>query len=430
VVPQHTRLSLFIALLSVVAQWAFAAEGAGDNVTATTLDGASLTGKLYAWTDHEVKLVNADGEQTIRAAELLSLQWSPHPPLATKTPRIELVDGTIFPIDDYVTQSNEARVTLHGDFLSDKKQLAVPVKTVAGVVLKEIEGKLAKQWDEIRGQEFVSDVLVIRKQENSLDYIEGVVGDVSAAKVKFTLDGQSIEVARGKVAGMSYYRGDGANNIAEKYPLCVLHGREGLRAKASRLELADGQLLLTTTGGLKLAWPLGDICLADFTAGKVVFLSDLEPISETWTSLVGLPKSLEMAGGYGRPRRDGSAFGGLLGVQFPGDQATSTTAREQTFTKGLALRSRTEIVFQLPRGFRQFHAIAGIEPQTSASGDVMLTLDGDGRRLLEIQVAGDQLPQDIELDIAGVKKLTIVVDYGKNLDTGDWLNLCNARIVK
>jgi hypothetical protein len=26
--------------------------------------------------------------------------------------------------------------------------------------------------------------------------------------------------------------------------------------------------------------------------------------------------------------------------------------------------------------------------------------------------------------------LKIVVDYGQNLDTGDWLNLCDARLIK
>ena len=59
-----------------------------------------------------------------------------------------------------------------------------------------------------------------------------------------------------------------------------------------------------------------------------------------------------------------------------------------------------------------------------------LSIFGDDRPLLETEIAGDQPPQPIQLDIAGVKRLKIVVDYGQNLDTGDWLNLCDARIVK
>ena len=59
-----------------------------------------------------------------------------------------------------------------------------------------------------------------------------------------------------------------------------------------------------------------------------------------------------------------------------------------------------------------------------------LAIFGDNRVLIETEVTGDHPPQPIQLDIANVKRLKIVVDYGQNLDTGDWLNLCDARIAK
>ena len=74
--------------------------------------------------------------------------------------------------------------------------------------------------------------------------------------------------------------------------------------------------------------------------------------------------------------------------------------------------------------------MAGIDPSTSAAGNVRLVISGDDRVLLETEIAGDKPPQSIQLDIAGVKRLKFLVDYGQNLDTGDWLNLCEARIAK
>ena len=59
-----------------------------------------------------------------------------------------------------------------------------------------------------------------------------------------------------------------------------------------------------------------------------------------------------------------------------------------------------------------------------------LSIFADDHPLLETEVAGDQPPQPIDVQIAGAKRLKIVVDYGQNLDTGDWLNLCDAKIVK
>jgi hypothetical protein len=36
----------------------------------------------------------------------------------------------------------------------------------------------------------------------------------------------------------------------------------------------------------------------------------------------------------------------------------------------------------------------------------------------------------LDLDISGVRRLEIVVDYGKGGDMGDQLNLCEARLTK
>ena len=67
-----------------------------------------------------------------------------------------------------------------------------------------------------------------------------------------------------------------------------------------------------------------------------------------------------------------------------------STGRTQIFSKGLALRSRTELVYRLPAGFRRFTAIAGIDPATRASGNVRLSIYGDDRPLFEADIAGQR----------------------------------------
>jgi hypothetical protein len=145
--------------------------------------------------------------------------------------------------------------------------------------------------------------------------------------------------------------------------------------------------------------------------------------------LVGIPSGAELAAEYGQPRRNQSAYGGPLTLQFDA-QSAAPIDETRSYNKGLALRSHTELVYRVPAGFRRFTTVAGIDPSTSASGNVRLEIEGDGRLLWEDDIAGQEPPRSIELDIAGIKRLKIVVDYGRNLDTGDWLNLCDARIVK
>jgi hypothetical protein len=175
---------------------------------------------------------------------------------------------------------------------------------------------------------------------------------------------------------------------------------------------------------------LDDIHFADFSAGKIVYLSDVDQTTSRWTPLVALPAGADAVAKYGEPRRDRSAYGGPLALLVREDDSTSATASIQPFRKGLALRSHTEMVFRLPAGLRQFVAVAGIEPATSSTGNVQLRIFGDDRLLYDQEFAGDQPPREIELDIEDVKRLKVEVDFGNNLDTGDWLNLCDARLVK
>ncbi len=403
------------------------------DVTATTLDGTAVVGRLESWDEGQMVLATAEGGRQIAEAELLSLH-GPAAPAASSAagsaldPAIELVDGTLLPITDYRAAGKRATVTLDCPVAVGDPAVSLVTRQVATVQLQPLDAKLAGQWNDIRDLGLPGDVLVVMKRDGeSLDYVEGVVGSVSAKTVRFTMDGQTLSIDRDKVAGVVYYRTDRQSGDASR---CVLVGNDGVRINASRVRLEDGLLQVATVAGVELSWPWNEFSLADFSAGKLVFLSDLDPAVERWTPLVALPSAASLASDYGRPRRDASAFGRPLAIRFPPDATNPLAGHQQTYSKGLALRSHTELEYRLPRGFRRFVATAGIEPSTAASGSVRLTILGDGRPLLETSVAGDAPPVPIELDISGVKRLAITVDYGENLDTGDWLNLCQARIVK
>jgi hypothetical protein len=280
----------------------------------------------------------------------------------------------------------------------------------------------------MRRQNLANDVIaVLKKDGKSLDYAEGVMGDVTDDKIEFKLEGGTQRVDRAKIAGAIYYRPD---RRTKEEPRASIQGRSGLRVSAAHVELKDSLIELTTAAGVELSWPLSDISLADFSAGKLIYLSDIEPVSEKWAPFVGLSPTATLAAEYGQPRRDKSAYGGQLSLLMKQGESAAAQPATRSFSKGLALRSHTEIVYRLPIGFQRFITLAGIDPATSATGNLRFTISGDDRPLLEAEITGDQPPHPIQLDIANVKRLKIVVDYGQNQDTGDWLNLCDARIAK
>ena len=422
---------LFIFVLTCVAS-AAPPTSSPAGVTAARLDGAALSGELSGWTGSEVVIQTANGEERIATDVLVSLRWpnaqGSGAPDNASLGLVELVDGTILPATDFGVTASQAAVTLGAHLPTDEKELTLPVRQIAAVKLRPLEPEAAAQWDEIRAQNLAGDVLVVLKRDGkSLDYVEGVLGDVTPEKIEFRFDAEPLRVDRAKVAGFFYYRNAPQ---AETKPRCVLHGRTGLRATAAAAYAADGMIHITTTSGVSLKWPLGDIHLADFSGGKIAYLSDLRPASEKWTPLVGLPADSELAASLGKPRRDQSAFGGPLSLGFPEGDSASSLAQTRSFEKGLAARSRTELVYRLPADFKRFVAVAGIEPATSSTGSVRLAIHADDQPVFESDIEGNQPPKKIDLNVAGVKRLTIVVDFGRNLDTGDWLNLCDARLVK
>jgi hypothetical protein len=100
------------------------------------------------------------------------------------------------------------------------------------------------------------------------------------------------------------------------------------------------------------------------------------------------------------------------------------------YPKGLALHSRTEMVYRLPGRFSRLKAIAGIDDGVRPQGNVRLVVRGDDKVLLETTLTGADPPQPLDLDISGVRRLAILVDFGGEMDAADHLDLCNARIIK
>lgn len=401
-------------------------------VTAARLDGTSVTGELKSWNNAQVIIAGAAGDQTITTEQLVSIRW-PNPAGTDKSgsgaPGLaELIDGTLIPIDSLLVSGDKATLQLPAA-LGANETLHLSVKSLAVVRFVPLDEGLAKQWDEIRQSKPAGDLLVVRKRDGkSLDYVDGVLGEITADKVELKVDGESNRADRAKVAGVFYLR---TPQPAAAERRVSLQGRSGLRAAAATVEVAGGKLLVTTTGGKKLEWPLSDLELADFSHGKITYLSDLDSAGSDWTSLVGLPPGIPAFEYYGRVRRDQSAFGSALSLRVTeAADAETQAAVLRTFSKGLAIRSRTDLVFRLPSGFNRFTALAGIEPVTVADGTVKLAVFADDRPLIETAILGSQPAVPIDVQISGAKRLKIVVDYGENLDTGDWLNLCDAKLVK
>jgi len=122
-------------------------------------------------------------------------------------------------------------------------------------------------------------------------------------------------------------------------------------------------------------------------------------------------------------------FGHRLGRSAAG---TPLSLDGQTYERGLGLHSFCELTYELDGRYAWFLATVGIDDSVRPQGDATLTILGDGQPLGDARrVHGREGAQRLRVDVAGVRRLTIRVDFGADeLDVGDRVDLVDARLVR
>lgn len=386
-----------------------AAAAPGPQFQLRTTSGESLAGALVEFSAKEIVLETGAGRKKAPMESLVAIAPEAPPAAPAENPSawIELVDGSVLVASSYLVAEGQAKIkTLAGE------QTTLPTRDIANVRFNSQTPELAAQWAEILAGKHAGDVIVIRKKE-ALDYQSGAAGDTSADKVQFTLDGETLSVKRSRVEGLVYFHPAG-RELSES--VCRLTDASGARYEVQSAQLADGVLELTTPAGLKSRIALAEIASID---GKIQYLSDLSPESFDWNPYFGEAGASESLKEFHRPRFNCFLDGGPLRLG------------KQEYAKGIAMYSGSEITYRLPPGrYRRLKAMAGIDDRVRPQGAVRLAILGDDKPLFEGAVTGRDEPLPLDLDLTGVNRLKIVVDFGAGDEVQDLFDICDARILK
>lgn len=385
-------------------------------VVVTQIDGSQLAGDLEEWNTDSVSLRTNDDTVSVAASQLLRLGW----PLSEaktggETNFLQLVDGTRVPYETFVVEDRQAIVS---SSLANEP-FAVPTALISYVQFRPDAPDLAS--NELEGDTIV----IYKKKSGSFDRLSGVLGDVTTEQVRFSWEGDTIPVKRTKVAALAYFHAKVPK--AEK-AVCWLRVHGGGQLPVASLSIESDSLAVRTTGDLAFSIPITAVVAADYSEGKLTYLSDLTPRSQTWHPRIDLPKTAEMIQSYGLPRRDQSFSGSAITLVWPDKKTGILGGQHRTFEKGLALRSRTTLRYRLPAGMTRFLTTAGIDPETAAEGHVTLEIFADKRSVWQGEISGGDEPTKINAEFGQARELRIVVGYGENLDFGDRLHLAEACV--
>ncbi len=381
------------------------------NVEAQMLSGETITGSLIEFSGDQVAIESDGRRLSIPTEKLTGLAPLGENGKRTWEPDIwvELADGTSLVGLGYQAENGKARIRL-----GDNQSVVIATRDVVSVRFQRAAEAVLAEWSRIREMEATGDLIVVRKDE-VVDYHRGVLRDVTESTVQFEIDGDILPVKRSKVLGLVYFQSAG-RSLPEV--ICRVNDRDGSSWAVRAIHLAKGQLEWTTPLGLTRTCPLSEILRIDFSQGKIIYLSELEPELRQWTPYFGANKVPSVLSQFFAPKTDRGLYSGPMELDG------------KTYTKGLALHSRTELVYRLPDKFRRLRATVGIDDRVRPRGHARLVISGDGRVLFETTLTGTEPPKPLDLDLTGVRRISILVDYGDELDVSDHVDLCDVRVLK
>ncbi|HCD03286.1 MAG TPA: hypothetical protein DER64_22455 [Planctomycetaceae bacterium] len=370
------------------------------------LAGEKVSGRLVSLTKAGVTVEGKEGRfPLVPTGQVLDIRF-PLTERVSKPPKpvaawVRMVDGSRIGCRAVVATPRQVKLqTRH------LGEMAVPAARISAVRFGKAERGVVDSWRDLLVREIKRDRLVILKGK-TLDYLDGVVGEINDKQVNFLLDGDEIPVPLERVYGIIFFRKATSQAVSPKVCQAALRGGDtfGLTAVSVEGKTCQGVL----AGGAKVSLPVAQLERLDFAASRIIYLSAMTPrdvehvpyFDVTW-----------------KYRRDRNLDGGPLKVGG------------QRFARGLALHSKTRLVYSLAARHRRFQAWMGIDALVGRRGNVHVVISADGKTLLETDVKGTDKPRLVDLDVTGRRQLQILVDFGGDLDIADHLDLAEARLIR
>jgi hypothetical protein len=282
----------------------------------------------------------------------------------------------------------------------------IPLKLLRGVVWKSTPG--VEQL--LRQPETVSDSAVVQTEEGERT-IQGMIEGISGDQLSIQFQNQSRKIALNRLNAI-VMADLGWELSADR--IAVVNLIDGSIGSGKLLEVAEGTLQLEIDSEVRWSIPWNQVSEISFRSDRLVFLSDLDPVSVQQQTIFVLQRPWQ---------RDRSISGNRLVLRNPQQELVE-------FNRGLGTQAFTRLDFANSNDYRRFLATVGIAAETNGKGDCLMVVQGDGRELWSQRLRGSDPPREIDVDITGMRTVSLIVYPGEEYDLADHANWCDARFIK
>jgi len=398
---QEMRTLLMVAVLSGAA---WAAEPGSPSGLLAPVDGEPLQTRLVGADARWQWVFQADSARRVLPADAV-VRWGR---LAepSRGPVAVLADGGLLPGD--VLRLDSGTAVLESDSLGD---LRVPLESLAGIILAwpSNRAELDRLTDRLLAAKGSSDRVLLANG----DRLEGVVVNVDGRQVQWESGGRQTVLPRDRVVAVVFNPALRAATSGSSLRAWVGLD-DGTRLLVERLLVDGATLRLARCGASRDAQPWSTearrCVFAQPLGGRAVYLSDCGADGYRHIPF------LDLSWPY---RNDRNVLGRPLRVAG------------QTHLKGLGVHSSARLTYTLDEPFDRFEATAALDDAAGTGGSVRFHVFVDRRRLFSSElVRGGQRPVDVRVDLAGAKRLDLVVDFGERADVLDYADWLDARLIR
>ena len=406
------------------------------DVEVIALDGTTVTGQLTGLNETTVALESPDGDQvTVELSSIVEIRGSQLENDSNQNPpeqQLLLTDGTSFAVSELTLDASHT--VGKADWLPEFR---ISRSGLRAIRMQPMRPEWTAEWNAFLKRDNDKDLLIrVKRDESGLDFVDGIVGAMTADTVSFLLDGNEIPVPRDRLFGIVLARSD------EPSPLggtTAVFGPEQSQLKVRRLDLSDDQLTVVTSWGQRYSLPGDSVQLIDFSSGRFHHLSDLDPVRERYFGTAPPDQSLGLFTPEEEATRTGNASLYRMSrdaFPFGSGGRPPLMLRGKIYRKGLCIYPRARIDYALDAKYSKLLTLAGVDDEVAFNGPtkgpawaVSLQIEGDGKVLWERLIKAPEDPIPVEVDLTDVRTLSLIVDFGDGQRYCDYLDLVNARLI-
>ncbi|NQU21200.1 MAG: NPCBM/NEW2 domain-containing protein [Candidatus Nealsonbacteria bacterium] len=394
----RTTCSLVLLILTAHAARA-------DSPTVVPVDGKPLPATIAAITADGKITFDANGaKRELPVADLV--RWGACREI-DRSPIVVLADGGLLTVDEITGELAAGKEDLTARFTLFGRQ-TLPLELLGGVVFQPPAGRQQRDRliDRVARATGNSDRLMLQNGDEITGLIEAIEGD----SVRLKTDGRSIEIDVDRIAALIF--NPDLKQATPRDGLRVWAGfSDGSRLAATSMAASKATLTLSTTGSRTWKTLLRDLVSLQPLGGRVAYLSDLKPTSHRHVPYLTLAWPSFAA--------DRNITDGWL------------RAGGRLYLKGLGVHSAARLTYAVPAGSKRFEADLAVDDSTRGGGSVRFRVFLDGReKHVSETIRGSDRPVPVAIDLAGAKRLDLVVDYADRADQQDHANWLDARLVR